>query len=168
MLHLLTLWPWPLTFWPQKQLHSSRVWISVPSLSILTSFVLDLWQEMCLFALIDPVTLTFDLLTSKTYQLQGSWVWISVPSLSMLTSFVLDVWPETCFCTYWPCDLHLWPFDLENIPAPEFMSMNICAKCEHSNFIWARVMVRTNTHLHTRSHTDGNECPTCAASVRRK
>ena len=52
------------------------------------------------------------------------------------------------FCTYWPCDLDLWRFVLKNIPAPEYMSMNFCAKFEHSNCIWARAMVRTNTHTY--------------------
>ena len=51
------------------------------------------------------------------------------------------------FCTNWPCDLDLWPLDLKNIPAPEFVSMN--TKFEHSDFICARVMVRTNTHTHS-------------------
>ena len=65
------------------------------------------------------------------------------------------------FCTYWPCDLDLWPLDLKNIPAPEFMSMKICAKFEHSNFICAWAMVWTNKYTHSlarsppRSDTDG-------------
>ena len=45
------------------------------------------------------------------------------------------------FCTYWPCDLDRWAVDLINIPAPELISINICANSEHSNFMCSRAMV---------------------------
>ena len=99
------------------------------------------------------LTLTFDLSTPKPRLLP-------IPNLNTVGSFVFELCCEhQCEkCTYWPCDLELWPFNPNTISLPAFSKLIPCTLFERFGIIRFWVMLQTNRQ--TDKQTDTSILPT--------
>jgi hypothetical protein len=105
-----SLWPWPLTQSPNnlKGSSSSHKQPQYQICWLLTKAFLSNWADK-LFLVKVPVTLTFDLVTSKSIGVT-KWSWqISMPNMKIVGQRILKLLGVQAFWSQGPCDLDLWP-----------------------------------------------------------
>jgi len=107
-----SLWPWPLTYWPQNQ-YGSFTQKGLPPYEVWRLWpkgYSSFWAEM-VFTLRVTVTLTFDLLTPKSigvfYSIRATTPW----SLKARAQRVLKLLSKNGFYFLGHCDLDLWHTD---------------------------------------------------------